>query len=511
MTGRLRPGTDFAGYLIEYLLAEGGMGAVYVARHPRLPRLDAVKVLSAEHCADPEFRARFLREADLAARINHPNVVAVHDRGVFDGQLWIAMQYVPGSDAAALLAHGPLAAERAVDIVEQAARGLDEAHRAGMIHRDVKPANLLIDTRPGRPDRVLVSDFGIGRSVTDSTALTAAGTVLATLAYAAPEQLMGERADHRADVYGLGATLYHLLTGTVPFPRPTPEAVIEAHLTAPPPRPTAARPELPMALDAVIARAMDKDPGRRYPSCGALAADARAALTTMPVPAARPRRSRRRRLVELAAAAGIVTAIVTATAVALHQNSSSESAHPTSAASASATTPASSISRTAGTTTTTKPAATWGSYSFIAQKFPDLLPTSPDAAGFQGIRCAAVTENSSPADISVPATGIAVLACNGDKHPLHQLKVACNVDRSVWTPTPLSDGDTTDGSQSWTRPSGSGWMTWGHFFVPEGNTTVGVLDVTFDANTGRDFCFLAAFAQPDAQALVDTWWPGLPL
>ncbi|MEC3953767.1 protein kinase [Nocardia sp. CDC153] len=506
MSDRLRPGTDFAGYLVEGLLAEGGMAEVYLARHPRLPRRDALKVLSAEHCLDPEFRARFLREADLTARLNHPNVIAVHDRGVFDGRLWIAMQYASGGDAAVLSARGPLAPEHAVDIVEQAARGLDEAHRAGLVHRDVKPANLLIDARENRPDRVLVSDFGIGRSVTDSTALTAAGSVLATLAYAAPEQLRGLRVDHRTDVYGLGATLYQLLTGQTPFPRPTAEATIEAQLTAPPPRPTAIRPELPVALDAVIARAMDKDPDRRYPSCGALAADARAALAVASTPPSGSRRLiGRRRMGLLAAAAGIVIAVAT-TAIALHQHSSAGSAHP--ATTASSSTPAAPKS---SATTSAARTANWGSYSFIPQRFPGLLPASPDAAGYQGMRCGALDEKGSPADLSVPASGIASMTCNGDKQPLHQLRIACEADRSSWPPTPLPDNDITDGSQPWTRSIGSGWMTWGHFPNEDGSRTAGVLAIFFNADTGRDFCTLIAYSEPNAQALVDTWWPSIPL
>lgn len=505
MTGRLAPGTDFAGYLIEQLLGEGGMGSVYVARHPRLPRRDALKVLAAEHCADPEFRARFLREADLAARLNHPNVVAVHDRGVVDGQLWIAMQYVPGIDAAAMAARERLTADRAVHIVEAAARGLDEAHRAGMIHRDVKPANLLIESRAGQPDRVLVSDFGIGRSVLDSTALTAAGTVLATLAYAAPEQLAGERMDQRVDVYALGATLYQLLTGATPFPRPTGAAVIHAHLMEPPPAPTALRPELPPALDAVIARAMDKDPGRRYPSCGALAADARAALARpgVTIPASR-RLSTRRRVGKLIAGAAVVAALAAATVVVLHRHSIAGSAHPTTAG------PVATTSKVTATTSAA-PTSTWGSYSFIAQKFPGLLPATPDAAGYRGMRCGAVDDQGRPADLTVPATGIAKLSCNGDKQPLVELKVGCHADRAHWSPLPLGDKTITDGSQAWSRPTASGWMTWGRFFNSDGTKVAGTLIIDFDDGTGRDFCELMAFAEPDAQALVDTWWPGVPL
>ncbi|MGW5456438.1 serine/threonine-protein kinase [Nocardia sp. NPDC003979] len=283
MTAQLRPGAVFAGYVIERVLGSGGMGTVYAARHPRLPRWDALKVLGDAHSASAEFRARFVREAELAARIDHPNVVAVHDRGMDQGALWIAMQYVAGTDAASVLRHGLPDARLALHIVTEAAAGLDAAHRAGLLHRDVKPANLMLESRAGEPDRVLVADFGIAKSGTDGTALTESGVFLATLAYAAPELIRLDAVDHRADQYSLGCTLFELLTGRKPFPRDTPAAVINAHLTAPPPRPTELNPRLPPAVDAVIARALAKNPDDRYASCGALAAAASAAFGT-PVP-----------------------------------------------------------------------------------------------------------------------------------------------------------------------------------------------------------------------------------
>ncbi|MFF0542998.1 protein kinase [Nocardia thailandica] len=272
MVDELTPGTDFAGYRIERTLGHGGMGTVYLAWHPRLPRRDALKVLPDNAGAAEEFRARFLREAELAARLDHPNIVAVHDRGARDGRLWIAMEYVPGSDAARLLRAGPPDPDRAVHIVGEAARGLDEAHRHGLLHRDVKPANILVEPQDDAPDRVLIADFGLARAAGDGTALTEIGAVLGTLAYTAPELLTERRADHRADVYSLGCTLFQLLTGTTPFPRESVAAVMHAHLFAPPPRPSELRPGLPAAIDAVIARALAKDPDARYSSCGALAA-----------------------------------------------------------------------------------------------------------------------------------------------------------------------------------------------------------------------------------------------
>jgi serine/threonine protein kinase len=274
-------GMDFAGYRIERRLGVGGMGAVYLVQHPRLPRKDALKVLADSHHDDPEFRARFLREAEIAARLQHPNLVAVRDRGEFDGRLWLTMQYVDGVDGAQLIRRGPqaLPPQRAVYLIGEAARGLDEIHRAGLLHRDVKPANILIAEQPGEPDRVLVTDFGIARPADDSTTLGDPGGLTASLAYAAPEQIRGEVLDQRADVYALGCTLFHLLTGSVPFQRDTPGAVMFAHLNEPPPRPAQIDARLPAGFDEVIATALAKDPARRYPSCGALAEAAHRALT----------------------------------------------------------------------------------------------------------------------------------------------------------------------------------------------------------------------------------------
>ncbi|MEV6360026.1 serine/threonine-protein kinase [Nocardia asteroides] len=325
------PGATLAGYRIERRLGGGGMGAVYLARHPRLPRRDAVKVLDARLAVEPTFRARFEREADLAARLRHPNIVQIFDRGVDGDRLWIAMQFVDGLDAAQLLRQGlaVLTPERAVRIVTEAAAGLDYAHRQGLLHRDIKPANLLIARADDGADEVLVTDFGIARSMGETTSLTSAGSVLGTLAYAAPEQLEGDPLDVRTDVYALGGTLYELLTGFVPFRRDSPAALISAHLIEPPPRPSVANPALPPALDAVIARAMAKRPDDRFATCGELADAAAAALGgTLPgtttaltrTPAVAPPRRRRARTILLGVGAAAVVAGVTAVAVLTAQN-----------------------------------------------------------------------------------------------------------------------------------------------------------------------------------------------
>jgi serine/threonine protein kinase len=280
----LAVGEVFAGYTIVRMLDAGGMGAVYLARHPNLPKLVALKLLTRVMTDDDDVRARFLREADHVARLDHPNIVAVYDRGDSDGQLWIAMQYIDGSDAAAALREGALPAARAVRIITETAKALDFAHAADVLHRDVKPANILL-ARPagGQPERVLLADFGIAKALDDRTGITATGMFAGSLQYAAPEQLdPAVTLDARADQYSLGCTLYHLLTGSVPYPGRTPEQWMHGHLNLPIPLPShtpaAQQRGIPAGMDAVIACAMAKDRDQRYPSCGALAAAAEHAL-----------------------------------------------------------------------------------------------------------------------------------------------------------------------------------------------------------------------------------------
>lgn len=288
----MRDGAIFAGYTIVRRVGQGGMGAVYAARHPRLPRLIALKLLNEELFSDNELRARFEREADLVAQLDHPNIVTVFDRGVEDGRLWISMQYIDGVDAATV---DPLTLppERAVYIIGETARALDFAHHAGVLHRDVKPANILLAKTSDDQQRVYLTDFGIARVVDDAAnRLTRTGTFTATLAYASPEQLTGAQMDGRADQYSLACTLYLLLTGTAPFESVHPAAVIQGHLQHAPPAVSAARPGLPSALDAVLARAMAKRPADRFPSCAEFADAARQALSAIsprqPVPAVAP-------------------------------------------------------------------------------------------------------------------------------------------------------------------------------------------------------------------------------
>jgi serine/threonine protein kinase len=283
----------FAGYTVIRQLGSGGMGAVYLVRHPRLPRYDALKLLRSELSADPEFARRFLREADVVAGLTHRNIVSVLDRGEHDGQLWLTMQYVDGIDAEQALADsgGLLPAERVAHIATEVAAALDAAHRAHLIHRDVKPANILLAAPADEddPEQVFLTDFGIAKSLeSGNTRLTRTGAVVATFDYASPEQIESRSPDARSDVYSLGCVLFKLLTGRVPFPGPGVAAAIHGHLQLPPPRPTSLVPWLAPGIDAVVARAMAKDPADRYPSCRALASAAARALADFPEPPAPP-------------------------------------------------------------------------------------------------------------------------------------------------------------------------------------------------------------------------------
>lgn len=268
-----------AGYRIERVLGTGGMGTVYLAVNPTLPRRDALKVLSAEFSHDLDFRARFIREADVAAALDHPNIVSVYNRGQTErGELWIAMQFVDGTNADDALRAGRMTPQRAVHIVAEVAKALDYAHAHNVVHRDVKPANFLLSGPAGPDERVLLGDFGIARAL-DDVGLTVTGSVMATVAYAAPEVLASLPFDGRSDLYSLGCALFRLLTGKTPFSGANGmAAVMMAHLQQPPPRVTDSVPSLPAALDQVIAIAMAKDPAARFASAGALAEAAGIAL-----------------------------------------------------------------------------------------------------------------------------------------------------------------------------------------------------------------------------------------
>ena len=265
----LQDGEVFAGYTILRQLGSGGMGEIYLAQHPRLPRRDALKVLSTRVSTDPEYRERFNREADIAATLWHPHIVGVHDRGEFDGKLWISMDYVEGTDAGKLLADkypNGMPSDEVVRITTAVADALDYAHQRQLLHRDVKPANILLAHPDSGTERVLLADFGIARWVDDATGLTATNMTVGTVAYAAPEQLMGERIDGRADQYSLAATAFHLLTGTPPFRHSNPAVVISQQLNTTPPEIGSRRPEL-SGLGPVFSKALSKAPQDRFETC----------------------------------------------------------------------------------------------------------------------------------------------------------------------------------------------------------------------------------------------------
>lgn len=290
-------GSMVAGYRIEHILGTGGMGAVYLAKNPTLPRHDAVKVLSAELSRDPGFRDRFLREADVASVLDHPNIVSIYSRGeTEDGELWIAMRYVHGTDAEAALRAGTMTPLRAIRIVKEVAKALDYAHQRGVVHHDVKPANFLLSREVGEDEHVLLGDFGVARAF-DDAGVSVDGSLTATLAYAAPEVIAGGAIDGRADLYSLGCTLFRMLTGKKPFYEANGmAAAAQAHLYQQPPRISEHLPWSSPQLDWVIATALAKDPAQRFPSAREFAKAAEAALLAdmprhgEPTPAV-PRRS----------------------------------------------------------------------------------------------------------------------------------------------------------------------------------------------------------------------------
>lgn len=262
-------GAVFAGYTIVRLLGIGGMGEVYLVRHPRLPRLEALKILPEDVSADPAFRQRFAREADIAASLWHPRIVAVHDRGEHEGQLWIAMDYVDGTDAAQLLRNQyprgmPL--KDALEIVSAIADALDYAHERDLLHRDVKPANILLTNSRTGDRRILLADFGIAKAANETHGITATNIAVGSVAYAAPEQLTGRKLDGRADQYALACTAFHLLTGEQPYANSNPAAVIGSHLSSPPPRLGDLRADLGW-MDNVLAQGMAKEPSQRFETC----------------------------------------------------------------------------------------------------------------------------------------------------------------------------------------------------------------------------------------------------
>ena len=278
MSARLAPavGESFGGYTIESVLGRGGMGTVYLATHERLARKAALKVVASELSHDEGFRERFLVESRLAASLDHPNVIPIYDAGEVDRVLYLAMRYVPGpSLQARIAAGGPFSPEHVVSVAEQIGGALDAAHRAGLVHRDVKPANILV-AEPG--DHLYLCYFGLAKR-TSAKGVTHTGSFFGTVDYAAPEQIEGRPVDRRVDVYALGCVLYHCLAGSPPYVRQSDFAVLQAHLADPPPRLSSVRAGLPVELDEVVAAALAKDPDDRYATAGGLVDALRSALS----------------------------------------------------------------------------------------------------------------------------------------------------------------------------------------------------------------------------------------
>jgi YVTN family beta-propeller protein len=280
------PGTEIAGYRIESMIGRGGMAVVYRAEDLRLGRKVALKLLTPQLADNEQFRQRFMRESRLAASLDHPNIVPIYEAGEADGQLFIAMRYVVGSDLKGVLAEegGTLPPDRTLRMFRQIGDALDAAHRAGLVHRDVKPGNILVVAGRERPrgtqgEHVYLTDFGLTKRASELTGgLTGTGHFLGTVDYVAPEQIQGKPVGAGTDIYALGCVLYECLTGQLPFRRDDDAALLWAHLIEAPPQVSAVRPEVPPAVDAVVARAMAKDNADRYASCEELLSDLEAAL-----------------------------------------------------------------------------------------------------------------------------------------------------------------------------------------------------------------------------------------
>ncbi|MFD3701652.1 serine/threonine-protein kinase [Nocardia sp. NPDC058658] len=534
----LRAGDIFAGYRIERVLGSGGMGSVFAARHPRLPRLVAVKLLHSSYSADPVFRGRFEREADLAGRLDHPNIVAIHDRGSEDGRLWIAMQYVAGSDAESAVRAGALAPERALHIARSTADALDYAHAAGLLHRDVKPANILLsESAIGGGQRVLLTDFGIAKAVDEGTALTETGSLVATLRYAAPEQLDGRGASPRSDQYSLACTLFHLLAGCPPFTATSAGALVAAHLMQPVPRISTVVPGL-AAADPVFERALAKDPGHRFANCSEMVAAATTALTSgiaptrpftesgsgatlftggpaQPLPGTqgspRPQdagpsgsawaapgigapderalgvesraqpdgTTRRGKAVWwTVGVGGLVLVLAIATAVLVNRGSGDNGAVPTT---------------TTGTPTTTVDA--WAAARPTIAMFPDLLPANPDSEGYRGFRCSFATKNAD----AVWDTGFDCTDREGLQLQLLAHSDAETVDRFVAT---LPAGPTQQLRSRYGRP----------LIVHSFNGSTGPwLLVRFDAAPYSTVLLQVYWKGHTHQEMIDQWLSTAPL
>lgn len=280
MAAGIQIGSTFAGYSIEGVLGRGGMGVVYLAEQPELGRKVAIKVIAPALASDPDYLRRFKHESRLAAAIEHPNAIPIYEAGVADGEIpYLVMRYVDGVDLATLIRReGRLDGARAARIVEQVAGALDEAHARGLVHRDVKPGNVIVEQRRGS-EQAYLTDFGLTKQMDATSGVTATGRWVGTIDYASPEQIRGKQVDARSDVYALGCVLFVALTGQLPFEREADVAKLYAHINDPAPAPSSVAQSVPPQLDAVVGRALEKEPDQRYLSAGDLGRAALAALT----------------------------------------------------------------------------------------------------------------------------------------------------------------------------------------------------------------------------------------
>lgn len=468
-------GTVIGGYRIEAVIGVGGMSTVYRARHPRLPRSDALKVLSGLAISqDPTARRRFEREASRVAGLTHPNIVRIYDSGTDDTVSWLSMELIEGTDALGLLKEHPggLPLPQAVELVRAIAEALDHSHRHGVQHRDVKPGNILVD-RSRSTVRYALGDFGIARASTDPR-MTQSGTVLGTVDYCSPEQLADQPLDGSCDQYSLAATTVHLLSGQRPYGTAGVATIAHRQLTAQPPRPSELRPDLPPEVDAVIARAMSKEPADRYPDCRTFAVDLSAALlppTALQGPDSdsttggrSPRRARlaaahrklrgwaaprrRRRAMAAVAAIAATVAVVTAATDGFRLSGSVEGTGDGIAADAGnrigtgrpgadETAPASSGSPPLGRSPT-EPAAVGGSATTHPEGPVATAPTDDalDTDAFPG--------SADPADPPAPAPAPAPEA--GDHAPVPADVSADPAPRGAAAPVPLASSPAVGGS-----------------------------------------------------------------
>lgn len=329
-------GTRLGGYRLDAVLGQGGMGVVYRVTHLKLDRPAAMKLIAPQYAREPGFRERFERESLIAGSIDHPNVIPVYDAGEDDGRLFIVMRLVEGRDLRDMLASdGVLEPGRAALLIQQVGSALDAAHRSGLVHRDVKPANVLVEKDADGEERAYLTDFGLTKMASSQTGMTESGALVGTVDFIAPEQARGGAVDARTDVYALGAVLFQLLTGEVPFPRESSVAKILAHVNDPPPRVSDRAGRSLRAFDPVVQRAMAKEPGGRFASAGDLGRAAIAVAKGRKLPRsghvvargdAAPRRSVLRRLLPFAFAALGVLVVAGVTFFALKSNSNSGTA-----------------------------------------------------------------------------------------------------------------------------------------------------------------------------------------